>query len=113
MEVVTVLGGQAVLDAGDRLGAVPGPHLLDAQGEHGAVLDARRHGRQVQRGAPPGARVVDVDDGHLAEPGLAEPGLPRMQPWSLSRPAMALPTMISPSSCGAMPASSSASWATS
>ena len=75
VQVVAVLRRQAVLDPGDRLGPVARPHLLDAQGEDGAVLDGGRHRGQVQRGAAAGARVVDVDDGRLVEPGLAQPGL--------------------------------------
>ena len=68
--------GRAVLDARDRLGTVTGPHLLDAEREHGPVLHRRRHGGQVQGRAPARARVVDVDDGRLVESGLAQPGLP-------------------------------------
>ena len=34
-----------------------------------------RHGGQVQGRAAAGARVVDVDDGRVAEAGLAQPGL--------------------------------------
>ena len=45
------------------------------EGQDRPVLDGGRHGRQVQRRAAAGARVVDVDDGGLAQAGLAQPGL--------------------------------------
>ena len=75
VQVVSVLGRQAVLNPGDRLGAVTRPHLLDAECEDRTVLDRGRHGRQVQRRAATRTRVVDVDDRRLVEAGLAEPAL--------------------------------------
>ena len=75
VQVVPVLGRQAVLDPGHGLGAVARPHLLDAQRQDRAVRTVAAIGRQVQRRAAPGARVVDVDDGRLAQPRLAQPGL--------------------------------------
>ena len=45
-------------------------------------------------------------------PALRSHVCPRTQPWSLSRPAIALPTITRPSSWGDTPASSSASCAT-
>ena len=75
VQVEPVLRRQAVLDPGDRLGAVARPHLLDAQRQDRAVLHGGRHGRQVQRRATSGARVVDVDDRRLVEPRLAQPAL--------------------------------------
>ena len=76
VQVVAVLRRQAVLDSRHRLPPVAGPHLLDAQGEHGAVRGGGGHGGQVQGRAPAGTRIVDVDDGGLAQSGLAQPGLP-------------------------------------
>ena len=66
---------ETVLDPRHGLGPVPCPHLLDAEGQNGAVRGARDHGGEVQGGAPPGAGVVDIDDRHIAHPGLTEPGL--------------------------------------
>ena len=76
VQVVAVPGRQAVLDPGDGLGAIAGPHLLCAHGQDGTVLHPRGHGGEVQRRAAAGARVVDVDDGRLAEAELAQPRLP-------------------------------------
>ena len=75
VQVVPVLRRQAVFDPCDGLAAVPGQHLLDAEGKHRAVPDGGGHRRQVQGRAPTRTRVVDVDDRRLAEPGLAQPAL--------------------------------------
>ena len=67
--------GHPVLDAGQGLHAVPGPHLLDADGQHGAGPAERGQGGQVQGRGPAGARVVDVDDPGVAQPGVEQEAL--------------------------------------
>ena len=61
---------------------------------------------------PPAHELSTLMMATSLSPALRSQVCPRMQPWSLSRPAMALPTMTRPSSWGDMPASPSASWVT-
>ena len=49
---------------------------------------------------PPAHELSTLMMAASLSPALRSQLWPRMQPWSLSRPAMALPTMTSPSSCG-------------
>ncbi len=67
--------GHAVLDAGQGLAPVAGPHLLDPDGQHRAGAAQGGQGGQVQGGGAAGARVVDVDDAGVAQAGLLQEGL--------------------------------------
>ena len=75
VQVMPVIGWQTVLDPCHGLAPVPRPHLLDTESQNRALRGCRDHGGEMQRRAPSGTGVVDVDDRHIAQSGLAQPGL--------------------------------------
>ena len=62
---------------------------------------------------PPAHELSTLTMATSLSPALRSQVWPRMHPWSLRRPAMAFPTMTSPSSWADTPASPSASCTTS
>ena len=61
-----------VLDPGDGLGPVAGPHLLGADRQHQASVGPGSQGGQVESRGPAGTGVVDVDDPGVAQSGTRE-----------------------------------------
>ena len=98
-----------VLDPGNGLGPVSGPHLLDPDGQHQAAVGPSGQGGHVESRGPTGAGVVDIDDAGIAQPRPLRKDCPRMQPWSRSRPAVALPNTTRLMEAGSTPASATAS----
>ena len=110
VHVGPVVGGQPVLDAGQRRRPVAGPHLLDPDHQHRAARStARAEVPRCSAEAPPAHELSTLTTGTSPRPALRSHVWPRMQPWSQSRPPRALATTTSESRCGSTPASASAS----